>query len=127
VATLTDPERLQAFRDALRNCHEAMAKGAPTNYIQFRLNETAYRYVRDMLGVTLDVIKKRVCEYVLDEAGRIDEQIETREGWSEEFQFHHDLRVKIEERLVYVETRLHYRLPIVPDDSWIEVVNIHDP
>jgi hypothetical protein len=28
-------------------------------------------------------------------------------------------------KLTIVETRLHYRLPVVADESWILVVNIH--
>jgi hypothetical protein len=27
---------------------------------------------------------------------------------------------------VYIETRLNYRLPVVVDESWILVVNIHE-
>ncbi len=126
MATLIDRERLQAYHDAIRNCKEALSKGVTTNYVQFRLNDTAYRYVRIELGVTLDIVQRRICEYVLDEGGRIDEQAETRQGWCEEFRFHHDLRLDIQGRTAYIETRLHYRLPVVPDDSWIEVVNIHD-
>ena len=61
-----------------------------------------------------------------DEGGEIDEQPETRPNWREEFPFHHDLRLIIQNRRVYIETRLHYVVPFVPDDSWIDVVNIHD-
>jgi hypothetical protein len=128
MAPLADPDRLQAYLDALRNCKDALCKGIPTNYVQFRLNETAYSFIhRELGGVSLDDIKRRMCEYVLDEKGEIDEQPETRSNWSDEFRFHHDLRLLIEGRRVYVESRLHYWIPFVPDDSWIEVVNIHDP
>ena len=58
--------------------------------------------------------------------GEIDEVVETRPGWSEEYRFHYDLRIAIGGRSVYIETRLHYRLPIVVDESWILVVNVHE-
>jgi hypothetical protein len=128
VALLADPDRLQAYHDALRNCEDALNKGVSTNYVQFRLNELAYRFVRrDLDGISPDDIKRRMCEYVFYEGGEIDEQPETRPNWCEEFPFHHDLRLNIQDRRVYIETRLHCRIPFVPDDPWIEVVNIHDP
>ena len=126
MAPLADPDRHRAYLDALNNCKDALKKGVRTNYIQFSLNETAYRFIRKELdGVSLDDIKRRMCEYVLDEVGEIDEQPERRANWSEKF--HHDLRLTIQDRRIYIETRLHSRIPFVPDDSWIEVVNIHDP
>ena len=64
-------------------------------------------------------------EHVVN-GGAIDEQREGRYPWSGEYEFHYDLRFSIE-KPVYIETRLHYRLPIVPDESWILVVNIHAP
>jgi hypothetical protein len=57
--------------------------------------------------------------------GEIDEQVETREEWSQH-EFHHDLRVRIRGRLIYFETRLIYRDPNDPDDPRIEVANAHD-
>jgi hypothetical protein len=128
MAPLADPDRLKAYLDAVTNCRDALAKGVSTNYVQFRLNETAYCFIRkELSGVSLDDIKRRMCEFILDEDGEIDEQPETRANWSAEFQFHHDLRLPIQDRRVYLETRLHCWIPFVPDDSWIEVVNIHDP
>ena len=53
----------------------------------------------------------------------IDEVPERRPEWSEH-EFHHDLRLQIGERLVYVETRLLMQRDIA--DSTISVVNIHD-
>ena len=128
MTLLSDPDRLEAYLDALRNCEDALRKGVSTNYVQFRLTETAHRFIRkEVDGISLDDIRKRMCEYVLDERGEIDEQPETRPAWREEFPFHYDLRLFIQDRRVYIETRLHYRIPFVPDDPWIEVVNIHDP
>jgi hypothetical protein len=64
-------------------------------------------------------------EYVAA-GGEVDEQAETRENWRDQHEFHHDLRLSINNRLVYIETRLNYRVPVAPDDSWILVVNIHE-
>jgi hypothetical protein len=64
-------------------------------------------------------------EYVTA-GGEIDEQAETRENWSEQHEFHHDLRLSINNKPVYIETRLNYRIPVVLDESWINVVNIHE-
>lgn len=117
---LTDPDRLAAFTDALGNW-------SVTDYIQFRLEEEAYRFIkRELGGIKLRDIGRLMYEFV-DGGGEIDEQLETRERWRTEHEFHHDLRFTINDTAVYIETRLHYRLPVKPDDSWIEVVNIHAP
>lgn len=65
-------------------------------------------------------------EYV-SSGGQVDEVRETRPEWSGRYEFHFDLRFTIQTKPVYVETRLHYRLPLVPDEAWILVVNIHAP
>ena len=57
--------------------------------------------------------------------GEIDEVPETRPEWSDLYEFHHDLRLTIHDKAVYIETRLNYRLPVAPDESWILVVNVH--
>ncbi len=57
--------------------------------------------------------------------GEIDEAPETRPEWSDLYEFHHDLRLTIADKPVYIETRLNYRLPVAADESWILVVNIH--
>jgi hypothetical protein len=36
------------------------------------------------------------------------------------------LRRSIKDKLLYIETRLNYRLPVAPVESWILVVNIHE-
>ena len=60
--------------------------------------------------------------------GEIDEVPETRLGWSDDHEFHYDLRFKIQDKPVYVETRLlHYKPPFKADNSSILVVNIHVP
>jgi hypothetical protein len=120
VAKLVDPTRLAAYNDALANWRFE-------DYIKFSLTEQSYAWVRRELdGITLTRIKELMHEYVAN-GGEIDEQRETREPWVREHHFHHDLRFTIEGVPVYIETRLHLRLPFVPDEPWIEVVNIHAP
>jgi hypothetical protein len=57
--------------------------------------------------------------------GQIDDVRETRPEWRDQHEFHYDLRFTIQDQPVYVETRLNYREPFAPDESWILVVNIH--
>jgi len=71
-------------------------------------------------------IARLMHEYVA-QGGVIDEVVERRAEWFDKYRYHYDLRFVIDDRPVYVETRLHYRSPVVPDDSWICVVNIHAP
>jgi len=115
---LIDPDRLAAYRGALSNW-------AVTGYIQFDLTEEAHGWIRRELGnITLKEIGRLMHEYIAA-GGEIDETPETRPEWSDQYEFHHDLRLTINETSVYVETRLHWRLPVVPDESWILVVNVH--
>jgi hypothetical protein len=57
--------------------------------------------------------------------GKVDEVVERRPEWRDEYEFHHDLRLEIAGKKVYIESRLHYRLPVESDASSIVVVNIH--
>ena len=115
---LIDPDRLAAYRDALGNW-------SVTGYIKFRLSESAGRWIERKLGLKQREIKQLMYEYVAA-GGEIDEVRETRDGWKEQHEFHHDLRFTIHEIPVYIETCLKYRLPVIPDESLIEVVNIHE-
>jgi hypothetical protein len=118
VPPLTDPDRLAAYKDALRNWNIS-------DYIQFELTEQAYRWVsRELGGITLKEIGRLLYEHVAAN-GEIDEVVETRPEWYGLFEFHHDVRLAIGGKHTYVETRLHYRIPVVTDESWILVVNIH--
>jgi hypothetical protein len=120
VPPLSDSDRLAAYRDALGNW-------SFTDYIQFELTEEAYRWVRrELLDVTFKDLGRLMCEHVVG-GGEIEEVPETRAEWRELHEFHYDLRLQIAGKAVYVETRLNYRLPIVADESWILVVNIHAP
>jgi hypothetical protein len=120
VVPLTNPTRLAAYRDALGNWNVS-------GYIQFELTEEAHRWIRRELGnITLKEIGRLMSEYVRA-GGEIDEVPETRQGWSDQYEFHHDLRLTIHKKSVYIEKRLNYRLPVVADESWILVLNIHGP
>lgn len=119
MAPLTDPVRLEAYKDALGNWNY-------DGYIEFELTETAYRWVkRELNNITLKEIGRLMHEYVAT-GGVIDEVRETRPEWSDDYEFHYDLRFTIQGKPVYIETRLNYRLPLVPDDSTILVANIHE-
>jgi hypothetical protein len=120
VPPLADPIRLQAYKDALSNWSY---KG----YIRFELTEQSYRWIRRELdNIPTQELGRLMHEYVAS-GGEIDEQPETRPEWSDAYEFHHDLRFTIQDKRVYVETRLKYRIPFVPDESWILVVNVHGP
>lgn len=116
---LTDPERLAAYADALGNW-------SVSDFIQFDLTEQSYRWIRGNLGIPLRDISYLMYAHVAG-GGVIDEQPETRPIWSDQWEFHWDLRFWINGMLTYIETRLNYRLPVVPDESWILVVNVHAP
>lgn len=119
MAPLTDPPRLQAYKDALANW-------SFKDYIQFELTESAYAWVkRELDNISLQEIGRLMHEYIA-EGGEIDEVRETRPEWSD-FEFHYDLRFTIQGKPVYLETRLNYKLPIRDDESTILVVNVHAP
>jgi hypothetical protein len=116
VPRLTDPDRLAAYQDAIRNWHV-------TDYVRFKLSRESFRWARRELGVTEREIGRLMHEYV-SAGGEIDEVRESRDF---EYEFHYDLRFTINDKPVYIETRLDYRPPFVPDQSWILVVSIHAP
>lgn len=119
LAPLTDPTRLEAYKDALANWNFK-------DYIQFELTETAYAWVTRELGnISLKELGRLMHEYVAA-GGEIDEVRETRPEWSD-YEFHYDLRFTIQDKPVYIETRLNYNMPVVLDESTILVVNIHAP
>jgi len=95
------------------------------DYIQFELTEEAHRWIRrELTNITQREIGRLMHEHVAA-GGEIDEVPETRPEWSGLYEFHHDLRLTIHDKALYIETRLNYRLPIVLDESWILVVNVH--
>jgi hypothetical protein len=118
VPPLTDPDRLAAYRDALGNWNV-------TGYVQFELTEEAHRWARRELdAIKLKELGRLMFEHVAA-GGEIDEVPEDRPIWRGLYEFHHDLRLTIQNKAVYIETRLKYRLPLVADESWVLVVNVH--
>lgn len=120
MATLYDSERTAAYHDALSNWNYE-------GYVCFELTETAYKWLRtEFDNITFRELARLMHEFV--ESGcEVDEVRETRERWSGEYEFHHDLRFSIQGKPSYVETRLHFRQPFEPDTSTITVVNTHAP
>jgi hypothetical protein len=118
LAPLTDPTRLAAYREALSNWKYE-------GFVRFELTEAAYSWVKRELGIPLKEIARLMHEYV-EAGGEIDEVRETRPEWSD-YEFHYDLRFTTQDKLVYVESRLSYKLPLAADESTILVVNIHAP
>ena len=115
---LTDPDRMAAFIDALRNWNV-------TGYVVFDLTEQSSRWVYRELGITHRDISHLMFEHV-DAGGRVDEVLEVRPEWFGKHEFHHDLRLTINRKQVYIETRLKHRIPVLADESSIVVVNIHE-
>jgi hypothetical protein len=119
MAPLTDPERLLAYKNALGNWRFA-------GFVTFSLTEQSRQWIRQTLGIPFQEIPRLMEEYVVS-GGQIDEVRETRPEWSSKHEFHFDLRLQIDDRPVYIETRLHDDNPYEPDRPWIEVVNVHAP
>jgi hypothetical protein len=117
---LTDPERLPAYKNALSNWHFE-------GYVEFNLNQQAHDWIRrELENIPVRELAQLLHEYV-ESGGKIDEVRETRDEWSDKFEYHYDLRLLVRSKPVYVETRLVYRRPYVPDEPKIEVVNVHAP
>lgn len=113
MAPLTDPERLRHYRHAISLWHVS-------GYVNFE--RRALEWVRQVLGVAARDFSRLICEHV-DAGGEIDEVPETRPEY-QEHEFHHDLRLTVGDRRIYVETRLLMERDI--DDTTIQVVNVHD-
>ncbi|MBI2804317.1 MAG: hypothetical protein HYX68_04955 [Planctomycetes bacterium] len=115
---LTDSTRLLAYKDALGNWRI-------TGFVEFELTEEAHRWVRrELNGVDLNSLRRVMHDYVMA-GGEIDEVKETRPEWTQ-YEYHHDLRLTIQDKAVYIETRLCYREPFIQDEASILVVNIHE-
>jgi hypothetical protein len=120
MAPLSDPERLMAFQDALANWRFQ-------GYVEPELTDQAYRWIRDQLGdFEIRELFRLMHEHVAA-GGEIDEVRETRAEWSDKYEYHYDLRFRVHGTPVYVETRLLYCPPFVPDEPTILVVNVHAP
>ena len=116
MARLTDPDRLAAYLDALGNW---VVEGC----IYFKIPERAARFLRK-LGIKERELKQLMYEYVTA-GGEIDEVREVYEEYKEH-EFHHDLRFRINDKPIYIETRLIYRPPFEPLNPEIMVVNVHE-
>src|SRR4051812_30637218 len=116
MARLTDPERLDPYCEALRNWN--------CDGIQYRPLADAW-VRRNLPKLTILGLNKLLHDYVILRNGVIDEVVETREGWKDEADYHHDLRLPYGGRLLYVESVLIWS-PFRPKvDPFIEVVNVH--
>ena len=96
---LTDPIRCRCYRAALANWRYE-------GYVNF--GKDASRWLRDELpDYTARRLKQLLYEHVWAEPDcrRVDEQPETRPEW-QAHEFHHDLRVRIDGRLIYFENAL---------------------
>jgi hypothetical protein len=120
MAPLTNPERLRAYENALSNW-------SFEGYVEPELTDQAYHWIRQILGdFEIKELFRLMYEYVRA-GGEVDEVRETRPEWSGSFEFHYDLRFPVRGKPVYVETRLKYRSPFIPDEPTILVMNVHAP
>lgn len=117
MAPLNDPVRLEAYRNALTNWR---FKGF------IRWTEQALRGLRRELEATSAMEIGRFMHEHVRRGGEVDEVVETRPEWSEQ-PFHYDLRIDVEGKPIYIETRLYFDDPHDPDDPWIHVVSFHAP
>ena len=116
MAPLTDPVRRRAYQNALANW-------SFTDFVRWKKVAAQWVY-RELPGWKLKAIAEQMHLHVAA-GGVIDEQPETREEWLE-YEFHYDLRIRIDNRRIYIETLLSYDNPDDPDDPTIRVVSIHD-
>jgi hypothetical protein len=115
---LTDPERSKCYLNALRNWNI-------TGYVNFA--ERAWEWLRgEFPSYTQREVARLLYAHVGTDPSKVDEQPEQREGWRDRYEFHHDIRMPIQGRRIYFETRLEYNDPDDPDDPQINVVNVHD-
>lgn len=112
-------------KDRLRCFANALANWKYEGYVVFK--KRAQQWLRDELSsYSADEIRRLLHEFVVNGgAGVIDEQPETRREYVS-YEFHYDLRVHIDNRLIYFESILLCDDPNDPDDPRIVVVSIHD-
>jgi hypothetical protein len=113
MARLTDPAVLAKFRHAL-------SQWTFTGYVTWK--SVARQWVeRNLEGWTTRAIAEEMFRFV-ERGGEIGETTETRSEWSER-PFHYDFRMRIEDRLLYIETVL---VEDDPSDPVVHIVSIHD-
>ena len=109
-------DRLRCFRNALANWKT-------TDYVRFRERVEAWLRT-EVPQRSLFEIRRLLHEFVAN-GGAIDEQVERRPEYVS-YEFHYDLRLIIDNRLVYFEMILHCDDPNDPDDPFLVVVSAHD-
>ncbi len=116
MAPLTDPTLLTAYKNSLENDRRF------DGYVEW--TEVAQSWVgRELDGVTPDGVIDLIYDYVIS-GGQIDQVRERRPEWYQH-EYHYDLRIEMDGRKLYVETRLMFEDPSDPDDPRILVANVH--
>ena len=117
MARLTDRETHDKYLQALSewNVGNGGIRWAPlaSNWLYTNLS-----------GISQREVGRLMYEHVKS-GGKIDQVLERRPEWRRLQKYHYDLIVMIDGCLRYIETCLDYRIPFVPDEPWILVVNIH--
>lgn len=113
MARLTDQELLALFREALS---EWRADG----YVVWK-RLAAEWLQRELEGYTQKSIANLMHEHV-EAGGEIDQVKERRERYRDLYDFHFDIRLKIDGRRVYIETTLDN----TSTGPTITIVNMHD-
>ena len=104
-----------------------MSNWSFSGYVEFDLTEQSHAWIRSELrNIPLRDVAELMHRHA-ESGGVIDEVRETRPEWSGEHEYHYDLRLLVQGKQVYVETRLDFVRPFVPDEPSILVVNIHAP
>jgi hypothetical protein len=116
MVTLTDPEVLTCYYNALRNWHFE-------GYVVF-MKDAAEGLRKHLDGYTQKGFKALLHKFVVIDGSEIDQVVEGRENWRDEWSHHYDLRLEINGVRIYVETRLSYTDPSDPDDPVIYLANI---
>lgn len=116
MATLTDPEVLACYVNALSNWRYE-------GFVEF-LDDASKGLRKYLPGHTQRGFKALLHEFVVLKHGEIDQVVEERENWKHKWAHHYDVRPVINGIRIYVETRLSYSDPADPDDPIIYLVNI---
>src|SRR5438552_18258196 len=96
MAPLTDPQILASLRAVLNNWHV-------TDYITWK--DLARDWVgKNLVDYTPRDVARLMCEHV-ETGGEIDQVRERRPEWTDR-DFHYDFRIRIGDRLLYIETVL---------------------
>jgi hypothetical protein len=113
MALLQDPVILARYKSALANWKV-------TDYITWK--DLPVEWVRKNLPELEPRAIGRLMFQHVAAGGEIDQIPKRRPEWNV-YDFHYDLRIRIDKRLIYIETLL---IDDDPDDPIIHVVNIHD-